>query len=241
MIGMAALAFVSGILIGCIGIGGALLVPGLSIAGIDVHKAISASMFSFIFAGFIGVWLYARKGSIDWAPTTWLCSGAAPGALIGALIATHLNGQILLALVGVTVVSAGARVFARQPHAPAPGRSVSPVILCVVGAAVGAGSALTGTSGPVLLVPLLIGLGTPVLASVGLSQAIQIPIAVMASLGNLWSGSLNWRLAGVLSLGLALGAPIGVPLAHKLPAHFLTRIVAIALVIIGALLVLKSG
>lgn len=86
----------------------------------------------------------------------------------------------------------------------------------------------------------MIGLGA-LLASLGLSQAIQIPIAVMASLGSLWTGNLNWRLAGLLSLGLIPGAPIGVPLAHKLPAHFLLRMVAAALVITGALLVLKSA
>lgn len=140
--------------------------------------------------------------------------------MTGELIAAHLNAQILPTVVGVTLVSAGTHVFLRQADAPGLGRSVSPVILCAVGAAVGAGSALTGTSGPVLLVPLLIGLGAPVLASLGLSQAIQIPIAVMASLGNLWAGSLNWRLAGLLSHGLVLGTPIGVPLAHKLPALF---------------------
>src|SRR5262249_10347729 len=64
MIGFVALALVSGLLIGCVGIGGVLLVPVLTLAGVDVHAAIAASMFSFIFSGLIGVWLYQRKGSI---------------------------------------------------------------------------------------------------------------------------------------------------------------------------------
>jgi uncharacterized protein len=52
-------------LIGRIGAGRVLRVPSLTIIGLDVRKAIGASMFSFIFSGFIGVWLYAWKGSID--------------------------------------------------------------------------------------------------------------------------------------------------------------------------------
>jgi uncharacterized membrane protein YfcA len=54
---IATLALISGVLIGCIGIGGVFLVPCLSLAGVDVHAAIGASMFSFIFSGAIGVWL----------------------------------------------------------------------------------------------------------------------------------------------------------------------------------------
>jgi uncharacterized protein len=52
---VATLSLLSGLLIGCIGIGGVLLVPCLSLAGIDVHAAIGASMLSFIFSGAIGV------------------------------------------------------------------------------------------------------------------------------------------------------------------------------------------
>jgi uncharacterized protein len=84
---IAALALVSGVLIGCISIGGVFLVPCLSLAGVDVHAAIGASMFSFIFSGAIGVWLYARHGSIAWRSATWLAAGAAPAAFLGALLA----------------------------------------------------------------------------------------------------------------------------------------------------------
>src|SRR3974377_2038465 len=103
MVAILILALVSGALIGCIGIGGVLLVPCLSLAGIDVHEAIGASMFSFIFAGAIAVWLYARHGSIEWPSAARLAAGAAPGAFFGAVLAAHMPGEILLMLVGITV------------------------------------------------------------------------------------------------------------------------------------------
>ncbi len=242
MIGIAALALVSGVLIGCIGIGGVLLVPCLSLAGIGVHAAIGASMFSFIFSGGIGVWLYACHGSIQWRSAAWLAAGAAPGALLGAVLAAHTGGEILLMLVGATVVFAGWRVLRRQSGGPDHGavRFESP-LLVGIGAAVGIASAVTGTGGPVLLVPLLMWWGVPVLASVGLGQAIQVPIALMASLGNFWTGSLDLPLAALLSIGITLGSAVGARVAHAVPAVFLARVVAVALVLVGIVVAVRSG
>ena len=71
------------------------------------------NLFSFIFSGAVGVWLYARHGSIEWRSATWLAAGAAPGAFLGAVLAARTSGQILLILVGATVVFAGWRVLRR--------------------------------------------------------------------------------------------------------------------------------
>jgi uncharacterized membrane protein YfcA len=242
MVVIIGLSLVSGLLIGCIGIGGVLLVPCLSLAGIDVREAIGASMFSFIFSGAIGVWLYARHGSIEWRSAAWLAAGAAPGAFFGSVLAAHTSEEILLALVGATVAFAGWRTLRQRPSGPEH-RAIrpQPLLLAGVAIAVGIGSALTGTGGPVLLVPLLMWRGTPVLTSVGLSQAIQVPIALMASFGNFWTGSLDLRLGALLSIGIALGSAAGARVAHAVPSVFLARVVAIALVLVGALVLVRSG
>ena len=242
MLGIAGLALVSGVLIGCIGIGGVLLVPCLTLAGIDVHAAIGASMFSYTFSGAIGVALYARHGSIAWGSAAWLGAGAAPWAFLGAMLAAHMGADVLLMLVGATVVFAGWRILRRRSSGAERERdALEPMFLAGIGAAVGLGSALTGTGGPVLLVPLLMWWGAPVLASVGLSQAIQVPIALMATLGNVWSGSLELLLAGVLSVGVAIGTVAGARIAHAVPAAYLARMVAIALVVVGAVVAVRSG
>jgi uncharacterized membrane protein YfcA len=239
---IAALSLISGLLIGCIGIGGVLLVPCLSLAGIDVHAAIGASLLTYIFSGGMGVALYAQHGSIDWRSAAWLAAGAAPGAFLGSMIAAHTREQILLALVGATVVFAGWRVLRRHAEGAEHGANVpQPLVLVAIAVAVGIASALTGTGGPVLLVPLLMWLSVPVLTSVGLSQAIQIPIAFMATAANAWTGNLDWRLGAWLSIGVTLGSAVGARIAHAVPAAFLTRIVAVALVLVGALVLLRSG
>jgi uncharacterized protein len=242
MLGIVALSLISGVLIGCIGIGGVLLVPCLSLAGIDVHAAIGASLLTYIFSGTMGVVLYARHGSIDWRSAAWLSAGAAPGAFLGSLIAAYTREQILLALVGATVAFAGWRILRRHANEVEHAATLPrPLVLVAIAVAVGIASAITGTGGPVLLVPLLMWLSVPVLTSVGLSQAIQIPIALMATAGNAWTDNLDWRLGALLSIGVTLGAAIGARVAHAVPAAFLARIVAVALVLVGAIVLVRSG
>lgn len=236
-----ALALVSGLLIGCIGIGGVLLVPILTLAGTDVHEAIAASMFAFIFSGVIGTWIYARRSSIDWSSTAWLGAGAMPGAFAGALLAARLSGEVLLFFVGVAVILSGLRALLRRTGSAEGSNHLAAPTLLVIGFGVGVGSAVTGTGGPVLLVPLLMWLRVPVLVAVGLSQAIQIPIAGLASAGNVIAGHLDPRLALLLSIGLTLGSAAGARIAHALPSLLLTRLVAVVLLLVGALLIMRSG
>jgi uncharacterized protein len=241
MINIGALALVSGLLIGCVGIGGVLLVPGLDLLGVDIHQAIAASMFSYIFSGVVGVWLYWRKGSIDWSSAGWLSGGAMPGGLLGALLAAHLGGTTLLALVGAAVLFTGARSLRGKSIGSEKSNDLSPTVLLLIGGGVGAGSALTGTGGPLLLVPLLMWLKLPVLRAVGLGQAIQIPIAGLASIGNVLVGSLDLRLGLLLGVCVAAGTAVGAHVAHAAPLRLLTRLVAILLVAVGLFLLFRSG
>jgi uncharacterized protein len=233
------LALTSGVLIGCISVGGVLLVPGLSLMGVPLHRAVAAAMLAFLFSGVIASWVFARRGSIDWRAVAWLSLGAAPSAFAGAVAGNFLSPVLLGAVIGVAVVFAGWRVLVRRDrdgHRATP----SPPALALIGAVVGFPSALTGTSGPMLLVPLLIALDLPILPAVGLSQAIQLPIALTATLGNLAAGAFDLRLTAVVSLGLVLGAWAGARAAHALPLRFLTRLVGVVLLGVGTLLVVRS-
>ena len=103
----------------------------------------------------------------------------------------------------------------------------------LTGLVTGTGSALSGTGGPLILVPILTWLGLPVLLSVGLGQVIQIPISLMATIGNLNHGEVDFVLAGIIALVMMLGISFGAKLAHSLPAATLRRAVALMLVVSG--------
>ena len=75
----------------------------------------------------------------------------------------------------------------------------------LAGLTCGIGSALTGTGGPLLLMPILVFMEIPTLHARGLAKVIQIPIATMATAGNLLPGQTDFKLGLVLALLLGIG------------------------------------
>ena len=105
---LAVVVLLSGMLIGCVGIGGVLLVPALAYIGnVDVHLAIASVMLSYLFTGVLGTILYARRGSITWTMNTALCAGAMPGAFAGAALVHAVPGTALELLIGLLVMLSG--------------------------------------------------------------------------------------------------------------------------------------
>jgi uncharacterized membrane protein YfcA len=102
-------------------------------------------------------------------------------------------------------------------------------------------SALSGTGGPLVLVPILIWLDFQVLTAVGLSQVIQLPIALLATAGNLLYDSLDVALGGFLAIGLAVGVWAGAQIAHAMPRTALRRMVSVVLVVVGVLICIKTA
>jgi uncharacterized membrane protein YfcA len=198
LVGIALLGVVSGLMIGCVGIGGVILVPALVFLGdIPIQIGIPAAMLAYILSGLVATTVFAQNKSIDWGMAAWLCAGATPTALAGAWAV-----------------------------------SVDKMLL-IVGAMTGFLSSISGTGGPLVLVPILISMSLPVLASVGLSQAIQLPVAIAATVGNVLYGELDLALGGVLAASLTVGSWYGAKLAHVVPRATLRRIVSVVLVMVG--------
>ncbi len=229
-----------GILIGHVGIGGVLLVPALKYLGdVAIHIAIPACNLSYIVTGTVGAVIYARHGTIDRSMVTRVCLGALPGAFLGAFLLPFVPALALEAGIALLILFSGIHTLAgRQPEngyePAAPGNR-----LLAIGFATGVGSALTGTGGPLLLVPVLIWLRVPVLIAIGLSQVIQIPIALSATLGNALYGHIDLGLSAALALALACGSVVGASLAHAVPADYLKKGVSILMVLVGLFILFR--
>jgi uncharacterized membrane protein YfcA len=229
-----------GILIGGIGIGGVLLVPMLTIVfGLSIHAAISVAMFSYIFSGLVGAILYARQRSINWNMAFWLFVGAIPAAFVGSFLSSVISAQgleffiaVLIIFVGVNAVLNGGQLAENQ-------RNLEKTTLVGLGAITGIGSALSGTGGPLILVPILVWLKVPVLTAVGLSQAVQLPVATLATMGNFIYGSVDITIGVTLALALMIGSSIGARIAHSVSGSTLKNIVAWVLVAVGIFMVLR--
>ncbi|PNG24931.1 sulfite exporter TauE/SafE family protein [Methylocella silvestris] len=237
-----AIALVSGIFIGCIGIGGVLIVPALIyLTHIGIYTAIAAAICGYIFTGLVGTLMFMRNGTLDWARARVLCAGAMPAAIIGSLTVKATSPIILQGAIAILTVSSGVQALIGRPaHVGEPTRfDMSNRKGVLIGVFTGFLSALTGTGGPVVLIPILLALRAPVLTSIGLAQAIQLPIALPATVANAAAGTLDPLLGGVLGLGLAAGTWCGAWLAHKLNQAVLRRLVALVLLGTGGLMLFK--
>ena len=225
-------------MIGTVGIGGVLLAPALILLlQFDVQLAIATSMWSFLFTGFMGAYSYHKQGSIDWSMAGWLVLSIIPASLYGARTNVSLPPQIIVGLLtAVTLYSAINVLWVRNRSADIRTQIAIPWLL-LIGLIVGFGSALTGTGGAVILMPILLLLSIPTLKAVGVAQGIQLPIALSASIGFVLFGEVDYLLGTTLGVVQAIGVFIGAKIAHQLPTQKLRQVAGYALLLSAAMLV----
>jgi uncharacterized membrane protein YfcA len=208
-------------------------VPVLNqLQGIPVQQAIAAASLAFALPGLAAAWRLRSGGMPLPRGTIALTLASLPGAALGALLVHRVSSTGLVAGLAVLALGSGLWGLRGAPHTQE-GAALPPLAMGALGAAVGLGSALTGTGGPVLLVPVLMLLRQPLRTTVPIAQAIQLPVALCASAGHAWAGALDWRLASVLGIVLLLGALAGQWAAPRAPALALHRLVCTLLVLTG--------
>jgi uncharacterized protein len=239
---VAVTGLVLGIAIGAVGIGGVLLVPFLTLTlGIDVKHAIAAALLSYVPSCVVAVTLYGRRGSIPWREAGLLCLAAVPTAWLGARAAQHAPAGVLEAAIGFLLLAGGVYALLPSRDVEIGRRRLAPGTLLGLGGGTGFVSALTGAGGAFVLLPILLLLYVPVLAAIGLGQAIALPIAGLASLANITAGIMDLWLAAGLAVTLTLGIAIGTPIAHALPQFLLRRLLGSAVVLAGLAMLLRTA
>ena len=229
-----------GVLIGAVGVGGVLLVPALTyIGGMGIHAAIASAMVAYFFAGGVGAIQFARHGSIRWIDAAWLTAGAMPGAFVGAAAISVIPAFALELLIAILIIASALNSLrGRGPLGGVP-RTPAKSALIVIGIVTGIGSSMSGTGGPLLLMPILLWLHVPVLAAVGLSQVIQVPIAAFATTGNILYGAIDYPVAAALAVLLMVGVWFGARIAHRVSSLALKRFVSRLLLGVGLMMLVR--
>jgi uncharacterized protein len=233
----------AGLLIGAAGIGGVILVPILVyFAGVDIHTSIAAALAAFFVSGLVGTFVYSQRGVIQWIDLVSISLGAVPGALIGTCILPEINAQLLIFFIALTLIASAVRQIKSSKIAGVdrPFRKVPTYQMALVGLATGFLSVLSGTGGPLILLPLLTWLSVPLVTAIGLSQAIQLPIAMFATIGNEFNNLVNWDLVLFLAIGLAFGSFVGAKLSKQLPVEHLKTLVAFLLFGSGSYMIIAQ-
>lgn len=232
------IGLITGTMIGTVGVGGVLLAPFLFyVLGFDLHAATALSSWSFLFTGIVGTYSYWHRGSISWDLVVWLSLGIIPGALLGAATNAALSSDWLIVVLALLILASGINTLVSQPGVERKAASFGRGMLLILGLLTGFGSALTGTGGPVLLVPVLMFLKMPALLAIAAGQVAQLPVAAFASLGNFVFGEIGFVLGTILGLIQSLGVVVGARVAHAVNPGQLRRFVAFALIGVAFLMI----
>jgi len=230
-----------GVAIGLVGVGGVLLAPALvQVGGMTPQSAVATSTWACLFTGVVGTAAYARARAISWSMLGRLALGVVPAAFLGARTNALLRGDVILLLISALTLLVGVQQLWSRRQRPA-GPELGAARLVVIGAAVGFGSALTGTGGPVLLVPVLLALGVAPLPAVAVSQAVQLPVVGAASIGYLQAGLTDVRLGSLLGLAAGAGVLGAALFAPRLDPARLRQAVAVACVSVGLFLLIRTA
>lgn len=230
-----AVVALAGVGIGATSIGGLFVVPALTVlAGLPLLTALAASSLAFVLVG-VQVLLSRRQGlGGDVAQLAPLLGTALVAALAGVALAPFVPAGALRAWIGVLAVLSGLAALGLRPRGTgSTGSELSLRRQVVLGGVVGLGSALSGTGGPVMLLPLLLLGGHAPGPAVQAGQLVQMPIALAACAAHAVAGRLEPALGLGVGAVLVVGAVAGQALARRLPTRGLQRLLAAVLIATG--------
>lgn len=160
-----------GLISGLLGIGGGVLIvpflyffyghPGWSGAELPLHLHVpvahATSLFIILPTALRGVWLYHRNGMVVWSAVLPIAVAAVLAAIVGALLAPIVPGQVLETGFALLLLASAVRMVLRSRGGTEPRvRRVTIPRTALTGFLVGLLSALLGVGGGVVALPLLI-------------------------------------------------------------------------------------
>ncbi len=240
-IAAAALAVLTGLTLGLLGGGGAIVtVPALVYAlGIEPKLAIVMALPIVGGVSAVGVVQHARAGNVDFHTAGVFGLAAMAGAFGGAKLAQFVSGRLQLTLLALLMLGAAVSMYrnARVPdRADDAQRDLGATVL-LVGLGVGTLTGLLGVGGGFLLVPALVLLAkVPMKKAVGTTLVVVTMNTIAGYLGYLGSVDVPWMLVLQFGAVAAVGIIIGSALVPKVPQAALKRGFSVLLVLIAALI-----
>ncbi len=232
------LSVIIGVSIGMLGMGGVFLTPVLLLLlDLPISTAMGTALFTFIGTGLLGTYIYQREGNVDWSAAILLGMMSVLGAVLGSNINFALSQEVLQLALSIFLAAIGVFALLREHFTLLQrGLLVKPVnfrgrlLFSLLGVKVGLISGLLGVGGPVLLVPILVALGWPMLLSVGVSQVVSVFSAVSGATSYLLQGRVELMIAIIALSGELMGVFCGGFVAHRIEGRKLKIILGLALI-----------
>jgi uncharacterized membrane protein YfcA len=254
------LGMFGGFCAGLLGIGGGmLLVPFLTMLltrehvapELVVRMAIATSMATIVFTSLSSVRAHHAHGAVLWPVVRLLAPGILLGSWLGPWLAKQLN-PTALALVFALFVAFSATQMLTGKKPKASRELPQGAGMFGVGGVIGIVSGLVGAGGGFISVPFMTACNVKIHHAVATSGALGFPIALAATISNIWFGqgvanlpahSLGFiYLPGwlVISSASVLVAPLGAKASHALPVATLKKVFALVLYALAAYMLWKA-
>jgi uncharacterized membrane protein YfcA len=247
--------------------GGFILVPALLLIYPDYDpEQVTAISLAVVWANATsGAVAYARQRRIDYVTGLIFAASSVPGVIGGALVVGYVPERSFSILFGALLLTMSVITLQPRPTAirePRPERGLLVRTMTAPGGvtyrysykvwqavllslAIGFVSSLFGVGGGVIHVPMMIVLfRIPIELAVATSHFVLALMTGGATTVHLASGSFSGEQllqAGALAVGAIPGAQAGAWLAHRMPAHRVLPLLALALVALGLRLILKGA
>lgn len=246
--------FVVGFLIGLTGMGGgAVMTPFLILVmHLNPITAVGTDLVFATVTKLIGGAKHWREENISFTRVAWLASGSLPAAILTSRYAvTHTDNtffveELLPTLLGSILVIVGLILFGRIFRLLGPKEYIeiqwpAPAALVLIG---GAGGALVGLTsiggGTVIMALFLIFFSIPLNYLVGLDVMHGALLALAAALTYVFSGQVEWDLAGLMICGSLPGVWLGARSVKRFDLRIVRGILA-ALIMIAGITMLVAG
>lgn len=255
-IGFLVLGILAGIMSGLFGIGGGIImVPALvALFGLDLLDANATSLAAMLLpVGIFGVINYYKAGYINLKDSLWISLGLLCGSFFGAELAVSVNvsllsklyaGILLYVAVGYLDIPAllkrnkNKSITEPGTELKIPNRIWHFILL---GLCAGIFAGLFGKGGGLVIVPALVRIFhyDAKAASATSLAALQLPVGLPSVVVYANDGHLNLLFAGLIALGILLGAFFGSKLALNLSSSIFKKIYAVFLLGVAVYMVLK--
>lgn len=229
---LALVALVVGFFCGCTAIGGILLIPAIVLfSQLGIHEAMATSLFSFAIMAMLGTFLHARRGTMRLREAFAIAGGSLVSGFAGAWANAAFSAHILNLVLALLILFAGLSTLksGQRPLCNVPGTSERTqfCVLVLLGLFVGFMAGLTGIGGPVLSVPIMIAMGYAPLAAMAVAQPLQLVAGVSGSVVYMLNGSVDYFLAGWITVLELAGLYAGLALAYRLNAKTLKLCISV--------------
>lgn len=241
--------FIVGLLVGLTGVGGGSLMTPILLIFFNqpVAVAVGTDLLYATITKSAGIFAHGKLGNIDWRIVRLLALGSVPASILTTALLGNIDvasESVVLTIkfwLGIALMLTALSVIFRKQLASLSksghwvNPKYAPTLTVLLGIILGSLVTLTSVGAGALGVTALLILYPKVSITkiIGTDVAHAVPLTMVAGLGHVSLGTVNYPLLGTLLIGSIPGIWIGSHLSAKVAEHWIRILLALILVYVG--------